>query len=529
MTEGINSASVSSTTETSLINENIVNYSTDINKDHHIDLMGGFTYQQSVYRSMYMVASGFISDVPETDQIGSAASFGTPSTSYSKWSMMSYLARANYSYKGRYMATASFRADGSSRYSKGNKWGYFPSFSLAWRISDEPFMKKFANLSDLKLRVGYGTTGSTAINPYATMNMLSQGKVAIGESGVETYYAASTTLPSSLKWETTEQLNIGIDLAMFNSRLRINLDLYHKLTKDLLNSVSLPSSTGYNTTIRNIGKMQNNGLELSMAGDIIRNNHLIWNLSGNIAFNKNKVKKLYGGQDIYGSIVGLAYINDYINLIREGEPLGVFYTYKEDGYQDNGKIKYVDLNNDGVINTSDKMITGDPNPDFTYGLNTDLNYKGIELEVFFQGSQGNDIFNVAKTANLDLGMGLNVWSEVLKSHWDANNTSEQNAKSLYPIISKQTNLQYSNRYVEDGSYLRLKNISLGYNFPVSKMNANWIHALKIYVSGQNLLTFTNYSGRDPEVNSWSSNVNAGLDYMTYPNFKSVTFGIKAEF
>lgn len=526
--EGSNGANVSSSTSTTIINENIINYSTDI-KNHHIDLMCGFTYQQNVYRYMSMSASDFISDAPETDQIGSAASFGTPSTSYSKWSMMSYLARANYSYKGRYMATVSFRADGSSRYSEGNKWGYFPSFSLAWRISDEPFMKRFTNLSDLKLRIGYGATGSTAIDPYATMNMLSQGKVAVGESGVETYYAASTTLPSSLKWETTEQLNIGVDLAMFNSRLRVTLDLYHKLTKDLLNSVSLPTSTGYDTTIRNIGKMQNNGLELSVAGDIIRNNNLIWNLSGNIAFNKNKVKELYGGQDIYGSSVNLSYINDYINLIREGKPLGVFYTYKEDGYQDNGKIKYVDVNNDGVINTSDKMITGDPNPDFTYGLNTNLNYKGIELEVFFQGSQGNDIFNVAKTANLDLGMGLNVWSEVLKSHWDANNTAEQNAKALYPIISKQTNLQYSNRYVEDGSYLRLKNISLGYNFPINKWNINWIHALKVYVSGQNLLTFTNYSGRDPEVNSWSSNVNAGLDYMTYPNFKSITFGIKAEF
>jgi TonB-linked SusC/RagA family outer membrane protein len=526
--EETNGASVSSEFSTSLINENTATWSQDFT-DHHLSFMGGFTYQKSVDRNMGASGNGFISDIPESYALGSADTFGTPWSGYSKWTMLSYLARANYSYKGRYMATASIRSDGSSRYSKGNKWGYFPSFALAWRISDEPFMKQFTFLDDLKLRLSYGSTGSTAINAYATLNMLSIGKTAIGDSGVRTYYAASTTLPSDLKWETTDQFNIGLDWALFNSHLRFTIDWYHKMTRDLLNSVALASSTGYSSMLRNIGKMQNNGLEISSSGDIFNTSDFKWTASGNISINKNEVKKLYGGQDIFSGDPGLPYMSGNICLIREGEPVGTFYTLKEDGYDEKGRIKYVDKNNDGIINDDDKFITGDANPDFTYGFTTNLNYKGMEFGIMLQGSQGNDIYNVGETANLDLGYGMNVRKEVWQSHWDASQTPEQNARAKYPIISRSVNNRHSDRYIEDGSYLRLKDISLGYNLPLAKWKVNWMRVLKVYVSGQNLLTFTHYSGIDPEVNSYGNDVNAGIDDLSYPNTKSITFGLRAEF
>lgn len=521
---GTNSASVSQNTQTTIINENIANYNTTIAKDHRLDFTAGFTYQQYEGRYMGMGASGFLSDAPGTDQISSAESFSTPSTSYSKWVLMSYLARANYSYKGKYMATVSFRADGSSRYSEGEKWGYFPSTALAWRVSDEGFMKDIEQISDLKLRAGYGETGSTAIGAYATLNMLSQGKVPI-DGTIATFYAASTTLPSNLKWETTAQWNIGLDLAMFDSRLRVTADFYNKNTRDLLNSVTLPASTGYNTTIRNIGKMNNKGFELLVEGDLIRSKNFDWTASLNFAMNRNKVTKLYDGKDVYGSRVGLAYIEDFVNLVREGEPLGVFYVYEEDGYDEKGNLKYVDRDGNGVLNNDDKFIAGDPNPDFTYGITSDMRFKNFEFSFFLQGSQGNDVFNVAETANLDLGMGLNVRKEVLYDHW-----TPENPTAKYPNITRKLDLRYSDRYVENGSYLRLKNIQLAYNLPVAKWGAgSWLKGVKLYVSAQNLLTITGYSGRDPEVSSWGGGVNAGLDYLTYPNVKTYTVGAKVQF
>jgi TonB-linked SusC/RagA family outer membrane protein len=526
---GTNSASVSHDEQTTLINENIANYNATFNEKHRIDLTGGFTYQQYIGTSMGVSGSGFISDAPKTHQIGAASLFGTPSTGYSKWALMSYLVRANYSYMSKYLATISFRADGSSRYSKGDKWGYFPSVALAWRLSEEAFLRDIEAISNVKLRAGYGETGSTAIGAYRTLNMLSQGKTPVN-GDLYTYYAASTTLPSNLKWETTAQYNIGLDMAFFDHRLRITADYYDKTTRDLLNTVSLPASSGYGSTVRNIGKMSNKGFELMLEGDLFRNNDFRWTASANIAFNKNRVKELYEGEDVYGSRVGLSYIEDFVNLVREGEPIGVFFTYKEDGYDENGYLKYRDVDDNGTLDNKDKFITGNPHPDFTYGFNSDIAFKGFEFSFFFQGSQGNDIFNISETANLDYGMGLNMKREVLYSHWKASNTAEQNAVAKYPKIVRSQRMNYSDRYVEDGSYLRLKNVQIAYNLPVGKWKVNnWLKGMKIYASGQNLLTFTGYSGLDPEINSWGGNINLGFDYLTYPNVKTITFGAKVQF
>ena len=524
---GASNAAVSNYHDMTIVNENILNYHLEIN-DHALDAVGGFTYQQNVLKSSSMSGSDFISDAPETGQISGAAIFGTPSTGYTKWVLMSYLGRINYSFKGKYVATVSARADGSSRYSKGDKWGFFPSAALAWRISEEDFLKDVNWLSELKLRAGYGRTGSTAIDPYATLNMLSQGKTPIG-GDMGTFYAPSTTLPANLRWETTDQVNVGLDVGLLTNRLRITADYYDKVTKDLLNAVILPPSSGYGSTIRNIGKMGNRGVELMVEGDVISKEQLRWTVSANLSTNRNKVISLYGGDDIYGSNVNLAYINDFIHLIREGEPMGVFFTYKENGYTDDGNLQYVDRDGNNTLSVSDKMITGNPYPDFTYGINSDLSFKGFDFSFFFQGSQGNDLFNVGETANLDQGMGLNLRRDVLYNHWKAGNSPEANAAAKYPRVTRSIALQYSDRFIEDGSYLRLKNISVGYNLPLQKWGVQWCNQLKVYVSAQNIWTITKYTGMDPEVNSLGGNINIGVDYLTYPNVKTISFGARVQF
>jgi outer membrane receptor protein involved in Fe transport len=259
-----------------------------VNKDHTIDFMGAYTYQQYIRKRLAASGNTFMSDVTETNDLGSAGTINTPSTNYTQWVMKSFLGRFNYSYKGRYIITASMRADGSSRYSSQNRWGYFPSFAIAWRISDEEFLRHFENLSDMKIRFGYGVTGSTAISPYSTQNLLVTGKTATG-NGNYTFYAPGREFPADLKWETTTQWDIGIDASFFNNRLRTTFDYYNKLTTNLLNTVFLPSSSGYSTTVQNIGSMSNKGFEILLEGDVIQTKDFGMTTQVNIAHNKNTV------------------------------------------------------------------------------------------------------------------------------------------------------------------------------------------------------------------------------------------------
>lgn len=521
---GSNSASVTTTKASTIVNENIVNYSKTFNGVHSLNVLGGFTYQEYNYRSLSASGSDFLSDITETNNLSSAGTVNTPSTGSSKWVLMSYLGRLNYAYKGRYLLTASIRADGSSRYSEGNKWGYFPSAALAWRISDESFMKEVDFISNMKLRLGYGETGSTAIDPYATLNLLSSGKTPIGGS-TSTYFAVSSSYPGDLKWETTAQWNVGLDLGLFDQRLRITADYYNKMTRDLLNSVYLPLSSGYTSTLQNVGKMSNKGVELLVEGDIIRSKDFNWTASVNFARNKNRVEELYDGADIYGSSIDQNIISGTVSLIREGEPIGVFYVFKEDGYDETGRTTYIDVDGDGSYTNADRFILGNPHPDFTYGINSTMTYKNFEFSFFLQGSQGNDIYNMSALQNYDFGQGLNMTRDVLYDHWTPTNTTAK-----YPILSQTQTLEHSDRFIEDGSYLRLKNISLSYNLPVNNWRiGRWVSGLRLYVSAQNLLTITGYSGVDPEVNSYGSDTTSGIDFLTYPNSKTISFGANIKF
>ncbi|MFD2886421.1 TonB-dependent receptor [Chitinophaga cymbidii] len=518
------SASVSASQFTSFLNENTISYNKSLGK-HNIAAVAGFTYQD--FQTTFISGSGvgFLSNTPGSNDLGSADAPGIPGTGYAKSALVSLLGRVNYSYDNKYLATISFRQDGSSRYSEGNKWGGFPSAAIAWRLSEEDFIKDLGFFSDLKLRASWGYTGSQAISPYATLNQLSSGKTVFDDA-LATTYAPSTTLPGNLKWEVTEQRDVGLDIGLLRDRLVITADYYVKNTRDLLNRVILPSSMGFTRTLRNVGEVKNQGFELGINAAIF-DGDFKWDLNTNFSINRNKVVKLYGGDDIFGGTVTAVIVNDNSNILREGRPIGQFWGYLEEGYDENGRIRFTDLDKDGSVTARDKTYIGDPNPDFIYGINSNMSYKNFGLSIFIQGSQGNDIFNMSAIGNtIDYGFGLNMPREVFENHW-----TPENPNAKYPRISYNNTVRVSNRFVEDGSYMRLKNIELNYAVPVKQAGLNWLQNLQVYASGQNLLTFTKYSWWDPEVNSQGgeNSTAQGYDYYSYPTARSFTFGIRAGF
>lgn len=523
-TNSIGGAEVQTTQQTGLLNENVVTYMKEINK-HSFTVMGGFTYQDNVTTTLNGSGTGFLSDVTGTGNLGSAATPGIPVSGYSKWVLLSYLGRINYSFNDKYLLTASIRRDGSSRYSKNNQWQNFPSAALAWKVSNEDFLKQSNLISDLKVRASYGLSGSTSIGPYSTLNQLGSSNTIFGDA-LYVAFAPGTTLPGDLKWETTRQMDFGADIGFLKNKLRFTMDYYVKKTFNLLNSVRLPASMGYNTTLQNVGEIENRGFEFGLDADILQQREVNWSLNANIAFNRNKVLKLYNGQDIPGQQFFTGSLNDYVNLLREGQPMGIFYGYVETGYTPTGNLQYEDISKDGSISAKDKTYIGDPNPDFIYGLSSVTSWKGFELTVFIQGSQGNDIFNLNKAGSLDLGMGLNLPREVYENHW-----TPENPNAKYPKITRTISGNMSTRFVEDGSYLRFKNIQLAYNIPTQKLGWKWMKTAQVYASGQNLITFTKYSWYDPEINVYggANSFNQGIDYSIYPTNKSVTFGIRCGF
>lgn len=519
-------AIVNTTQYTSLLNENIINYRKTFAEKHSLDVVGGIANQLDKSTTMGSgSASDFLSNSVYTGSLQSAGVPGLPTSSYSKTALSSFVGRINYAYDSRYLFTLSFRRDGYSAYSKDFRWANFPSAAIAWRISNEKFLQNSPVVSDLKLRASYGRTGNTSISAYQSLNILQPYNVIFGDA-LTIGYAPRPEYPGKLRWEVTDQMDIGVDAGLLNNRVRITADYYYKRTKDLLNKVQLPTSFGYETSLQNVGEISNRGVEIGIDATVIDNKDWKWSLGGNIAFNRNRVEKLYKGQDIVGTNIFTGNINDYVNLLREGEPVYVFYGYKEIGYTDNGLIKYEDKNNDGAINALDRSIIGDPNPDFIYGLNSVVKYKDFELTLFLQGSQGNELFNLNKAVTLDLGWGLNQIEEVYTDHWTSEKT---NAK--YPKPSNKINGNFSTRFVEDGSYLKLKNIMLAYSLPLKNWKVSLMKSAQIYVSGQNLLVLTNYSGYDPEVNAYGSpnSMVQGVDYTVYPNSKSITFGIRCGF
>lgn len=518
----VGEASISFGESMNLSGNGIVNYDKSFGR-HNLNVMGGVTYEQSITKNTSTgTARGFLSDVMETFDLDAADTKGLPTSSYSDWKLLSFLGRVNYNYDNRYLLTVNFRADGSSRYSKGNKWGYFPSAAFAWRASQEDFLRNVGWLSELKLRVGYGVTGSTAISPYSTQNTLESVNVVFDKL-TTVGYAPKNTYLGDLRWETTAQLNTGFDFSVFRDRMRITADYYYKKTYDLLNDVEMPRSSGYTTALRNIGSIRNSGVEFQVDARLI-DRSVKWDFGVNFSLNRSKILKLADGKDIFGSKISNTLISDQLNVMREGEPMYLFYGYVENGYDDNGQLTYKDFDEDGKITVEDKRVIGDPNPDFLLNFNTAVSWKGFTLSAFFQGSFGGDIYSLtmASVAYGYAGNG-NVLREVYYNCWTPDRTDAK-----YPNLISNLDMKLSDRFVYDATYLRLKNVELSYEIPCK---GRFLKKARVYVSGQNLVTFTSYPLWNPDVNAkgGGSSLTQGVDASCYPVARTVTAGCRLTF
>lgn len=518
----VGEASISFGDTMNLSGNGIITYDKSFGK-HNLNVMGGVTYEQDITKSTSTgTARGFLSDVVESFDLDAADTKGLPTSGYSDWKLLSFLGRLNYNYDNRYLLTVNFRADGSSRYSRGNKWGYFPSAAFAWRASQEDFLRNVDWLSELKFRVGYGVTGSTAISPYSTQNTLESVNVVFDKQ-TTVGYAPKDTYLGDLRWETTAQLNTGFDLSVFHDRLRITADYYHKRTYDLLNDVEMPRSSGYTTALRNIGSIRNSGVELQVDARLI-DRSVKWDLGVNFSLNRSKILKLADGKDIFGSKISNTIISDQLNVMREGERMYLFYGYVEDGYDDKGQLTYKDLDEDGSITTKDKRVIGDPNPDFLLNFNTSVSWKGFTLSAFFQGSFGGDLYSLTMaTIAYDYANNGNVLKDVYYNHWTPDRTDAK-----YPNLISNLNLKLSDRFVYDATYLRLKNVELSYAIPCK---GSFLKKAKVYVSGQNLVTFTSYPLWNPDVNAkgGGASLTQGVDDSCYPIARTLTLGCRLTF
>jgi TonB-linked SusC/RagA family outer membrane protein len=503
---------------TNVLNENTLTY-TKLNDDYSMEVLGGITSQQTTTQDVWTSTTGYLVDVMENYRLQSGTAVRTPTSGYVDYSILSYLGRANFALKNKYLITTSFRMDGSSRFGANSKWGTFPSFAVAWRLSEEEFWPT-SLVNSFKLRGGWGNTGNTAVAPYQSLNTLTT-TTSVFDDNIYTGFAPGTTKPNpDLKWENTSQVNVGIDMGLFENRLSFVFDYYKKTTTDLLANVPLPTSSGFSSITSNIGTIENSGIEISSNYQYNKNGFSM-SLGGNISMNDNKVVELSQGQDLFGVTLGLP-ISVPISLVREGQPLGVFYAYKEDGINADGTIKYVDQNGDGAINAIDRVVIGDPNPDYIFGINSSMSYKNFGLSVVITGVQGNDVFNFNRSNVGDgFAFGINQMDEVKDNYWTSDNN---NTDADYGKISQYTRYDASDRHVEDGSYVKIQNLELSYTF--NDLVSSPFDNLQVYLGGQNLLTWTNYSWYSPEVNTQGADISRGIDMSGYPMVRTMTFGIR---
>lgn len=501
--------------------ENTANYTYTIS-NHHFNGIIGSSLRKFVGNQSYLTGSNFPADTLVT----SLWAANTISGGSSEWSNAnaSFFGRMAYDLKNRYYLTLSARRDGSSKLS--NKWGWFPSFSVAWRISSEEFMKNLRFIDDLKIRGGWGKVGNEGGLPnYSQSGLFSFYRITQDPtkplSGPGSYLA--TYGNPDLKWETTTQSGIGFDLSMLGGKLSFVFDVYYKKTTDVLMQVQLASSYDPNTILTNAGEIENKGLEFNISSVNI-DNTIRWTTDYNMSFNKNKVVKLtYTPVYYFGRIYSN---NQDVVLVKEGIALGSFYGYISEGVDpETGNIIYKDFNKNGIFDPGDRTIIGDANPDFTFGLTNNVTYKRFDLNVFIQGSYGNDIFNATRI-DLEGMFDSKNQSVAVLDRWTPENTITDIPRAGVGVI----NVRNSSRFVEDGSYARLKSLTLSYRLLDKGSKFKGISKLSVYVTGQNLITLTNYSGFDPEVNSFGkSATEMGIDYGTYPQSRALIFGINVDF
>ncbi|MDR2954524.1 MAG: TonB-dependent receptor [Prevotella sp.] len=527
-----------------ITSESLVTFNKTFGTRHSLNALAGFTFENGNYGGKDITVMDFPSDVTGEYDLSAGLQPQTPKSSRGETSLVSLLGRANYVLDDKYIFTASFRRDGSSKFAAGNKFANFASGAFAWRASEEEFIKNLDIFSNLKLRASYGQTGNQGIGAYETLALLGTANYPYG-SGLTSGYAEQVwrgPVNKDLKWETTDQYNAGIDFGFMNSRINIVVDYYYKKTKDLLQMVKIPQSTGFSNMRTNFGYVTNSGLELSGNFLIFDRKDFNWTIDANISFNKNKI----GGLEADQFAQELWYSADQAFIQRNGNPIGAMFGYVEEGFYDSeaevrarkeyanssdavvkamvGEVKYRDLDGNGVIDDKDRTIIGNTNPDFTYGLTNNIRWKGFNFSFFLQGVQGNDMFN-GNLMDVKMSNIGNVPVDAYNSRWTAGNTEN----ALWPKATGGYSRVWriSDRYVEDGSYLRLKNVSLGYTVPITFKG---IESLYVYGSASNLFTITDYSWFDPDVNAFGGDASRkGVDIYSYPSSRTYSFGLKVNF
>lgn len=509
---------------TVMIYDNILNFNKTY-QQHHFDFMGGTSATTSDYSTSYQTASYFYDGSIKTLNAGNMVSQGN-GTFESKWAIMSYVGRLAYNYDSKYLATVNMRVDGSSKLNPNHRWGYFPSASAAWRVSSEDFMKSLTWIDDLKIRGGWGQTGNQAgLSDYSYLQRFVINRQNWWETGKATAVPIITMNElrnSDLTWETTTQSNIGLDLSILKNRLTFALDYYSKYTTDMLMYVTLPPGASTASTItRNEGEMSNRGFEFSVNSRNM-DGAFKWTTDFNISTNRNELTKLVLSQVYYAAKTS-ENITEFVVRNEPGHSLGGFYGYFSDGVDpETGELMYRDLNHDGSITTSDRAYIGNPNPDFTYGLTNTFSWKNFNLSVLIQGTQGNDIYNASRMETEGMYDGKNQSTRVL-DRWRRPGMITSIPKAGY-------DMKVSSYYIEDGSFMRLKDVTLSYNVAPTKMKKLGITRLQPYVTASNLLTITKYLGFDPEVNQWgNSGTVQGIDWGTYPQTRTFIVGLNVEF
>ncbi len=510
---------------------------------HNVSLMGGFEETQGTYRDLSGSANALPLESVGWDNLGLAAPNVSAGSSYNNSAMRSYFGRLNYNYASRYFLTVNYRADGSSKFKGSNQWGYFPSFSLAWKLSEEAFMKNQDIFQNVKLRGGWGTIGNQAINSYATYTTLGSRGFSWGTSTKYSGYFARVGGNANLKWESTKQMNLGLDLTTLNNRLNIALDYYNKKTVDLLAPVSVAaynggdSEYGNSTVISNVGSVRNKGFEFNINYNIIHAKNFSYDINLNGAINKNEVLSLGESSIIYGKTyaAGLTSVSPFVLL--PGEPIGSIYGLKYLGiWQESeateaakfgqvpGDYKYEDLNGNHSYDSEDKQVIGHTNPDFTWGFNNHLSYRNFDLNILIEGVHGRDVMNWSYMVGAERGTVATFYTlKAARNRWTSENPDAEFAR-----VGNTNNMQpLSSQYMQNGDYVKLRNISLSYRIP---KNVIPFASLKLSVSAQNILTITKYKGNDPEISSSTGDdINAGMDWFAYPNPKSFSFGISLEY
>ncbi len=532
---------------------NLIKYNNKISKNHRVNVVLGFTIdgrnvENDVYEVQNFATTNFTVDQPFFGQIISQPL----KTFYQPTDILSTLGRVNYTFRNKYVLTASFRYDGVSKFQEGNKWSLFPSFALAWRAGDETFVQNLNVFDELKVRAGWGQIGNQGINPFQTFANYDGILIASPGNGTSVGFVPINIANPDLIWETTEQLNIGFDFGVLESRVTGALDFYSKRTKDLLQQLALPPSAGFESLSSNRGVIGNRGVEMLLSAVVVDQKDFDLSIGANISFNRTEIKSLgiptstiyIDGKEQQKSF----YLGDQVatgnffktpaNVFMEGQPIGLFIGYQTDGiYQSTdtdilagyqpGDVRFIDQNDDGLINTLDRTIIGDPNPDFVYGFNLSASYKRFSANLLFNGVKGNDIANgnLLQYAYAE-GTINNILAPAYHNAWRPDRETND-----YPRIGYQGERQasaISDRIIEDGSYLRLNNVTIGYDVPVDKVKA--IGSLNIYIAGRNLVTLTRYSGFDPEIHSFRGNGNIlGVDWVSVPNTRSITFGANITF